>query len=124
MTTILIRGSRILDWESLHDVFAEAFGFPDFYGRSMNAWIDWMTELDDPSAGMTSIHVEAGAMLVLQLEDVDDLARRCPEIYDAIVECSAFVNWRRLERGRQAVIALSFHSPPRQSERCSPASVS
>jgi len=28
-----------VDSESFHSVFSEAFGFPGFYGRNMNAWI-------------------------------------------------------------------------------------
>jgi hypothetical protein len=36
------------------------------------------------------------------------LKREHAEQYDAIVECSAFVNWRRIERGLPPVLALSF----------------
>ena len=83
-------------------------GFPDFYGKNMNAWIDCMTSLDDPADGMTSIHAPQGGVLVLELSDATDLARRCPEIYDAIIECSSFVNHRKLAVGEPAVLALSF----------------
>lgn len=101
--------SRITDWDTLHTVFAETFGFPDFYGRNMDAWIDCMTYLDDPDAGMTRVHAPPGGVVVLQLEDVASFARRCPELYDAIIECAAFVNWRRIEIGQTPVLALSFH---------------
>jgi hypothetical protein len=109
MTLVKLDTSRIRDWATFHDVFAETFGFPNFYGRNMNAWIDCMTFLDDPGAGMSSIHAPPGGALVLQLEDVDSFAARCPELYAAIIECSAFVNWRRIEGGGDAVLALSFH---------------
>jgi len=33
----------ITDWASFHDVFMHTLGFPDFYGRNMDAWIDCMT---------------------------------------------------------------------------------
>ena len=46
----------IHDCNSFHDEFARVFGFPSFYGRNMNAWIDCMTSLDEPEDGMTSIH--------------------------------------------------------------------
>ena len=32
--------------------------------------------------------------------------KRCPEQYDALVECSAFVNFRRTQIGKTPVIAL------------------
>ena len=106
--------SRITDWDTFHAVFAEVFGFPDFYGRNMNAWIDCMTYLDDPDAGMTAVYVPPGSVVTLQLEDVDSFARRCPALYDAVVECAAFVNWRRIEIGQKPMLALSFYkTPPR-----------
>jgi Barstar (barnase inhibitor) len=75
----------------------------------MDAWIDCMTYLDEPAAGMSAVHAPPGCVLVLQLDEARDFASRCPEQYAAVVECSAFVNWRRLEKGANAVLALSFY---------------
>ena len=111
-TVIKLDTRRIVEWETLHEVFAEVFGFPGFYGRNMNAWIDCMTYLDDPPAGMTNVHVPLGDVLVLQLDEVDSFARKCTEQYEAVIECAAFVNWRRIEQGQPAVLALSFHKSP------------
>jgi hypothetical protein len=74
----------------------------------MNAWIDCMSDLDDPGAGMTAVYAPPGGVVALQIDGAGDLMRRCPEQYAAIVECSAFVNWRRMEQGEAPVIALSF----------------
>ncbi len=109
MTSVRIDGSAITDWTTFHDVFQQAFGFPSFYGRNMNAWIDCLTSLDEPDDGMTSVHAPPGGVLVLQLDHADDFAKRCPEQYEAIVECAAFVNWRRIETGGEPVVALSFY---------------
>ena len=54
MAVVRMDCDRITDWESFHSLFAEVFGFPDFYGRNMNAWIDCMSYLDDSEGGMTS----------------------------------------------------------------------
>ncbi|MEX2140878.1 MAG: barstar family protein [Pirellulales bacterium] len=107
---ISIDASRISNWDSFHDTFAEALGFPGFYGRNMDAWIDCMTYLDDPDAGMTSVHVVLGDVVALCISAVTDFKKRCPEIYDALIECSSFVNYRRIERGDQAILALSFYA--------------
>jgi hypothetical protein len=104
-----IDGSKILDWDSFHDHFCERLGFPEFYGRNMNAWNDCMTSLDAPEDGMSSVHVTSGDILVLCISEAKDLKKRCPDIYDALIECSAFVNYRRIEMGQPAVLALSFH---------------
>jgi hypothetical protein len=100
--------ARIADWDSFHDVCAQALGFPGFYGRNMNAWIDCMTSLDEPGDGMTSVHAPKGGVLVLSLSDATEFAARCPDIFDALVECSAFVNYRRMDVGDPPVLALSF----------------
>ena len=91
---------RIIDWETFHDLFAEVLGFPDYYGRNMNAWIDCMTDLDD---------TPTGGIVILELEHVDDFSHRCPEQYQAIINGTAFVNWRKIEIGEPTVIALSFY---------------
>lgn len=105
---VRIDTAQIVDAASLHDVFAAAFGFPDYYGRNMDAWIDCMTYLDDPEAGMTTVHAPPGGVVTVVLDDVAGFARRCPREYAALVECAAFVNWRRIERGAPAVLALAF----------------
>ena len=105
----------ITGWETFHTAFAETFGFPEFYGRNMDAWIDCMTYLDDPKSGMTTVHALPGGVVTLQLEDVNSFAQRCPEQYEAIIECTAFVNWRRMDNTNAApVLTLSFYkTPPR-----------
>ena len=67
-----------------------------------------MTYLDDPDASMTAVYAPPGGLVALQLEDIDAFARRCPELYNEIVECTAFVNWRRIQNGQTPVLALSF----------------
>ena len=55
------------DWDSFHHEFNRVFGFPDFYGRNMDAWIDYMTSIDAPDDGMTNIHCESGKVLTIEL---------------------------------------------------------
>jgi Barstar (barnase inhibitor) len=109
MVLVRVHTTKIRDWASFHDVFSETFGFPDLYGRNMDAWIDCMASLDDPAAGMSKIHAPEGGVLTLQLDGVDGFAERCPEQYRAVVDCCAFVNWRRIEVGQPAVLALSYY---------------
>jgi RNAse (barnase) inhibitor barstar len=102
--------NNIKDWDSFHNEFARVFGFPDFYGRNMNAWVDCLTSLDAPEDGMTSVHCEPSSVMTLELANVKAFANCCPEQYDAVIECSALVNRRRLEMGDPPVLALSFHN--------------
>ena len=108
-TRVNIDTRKITDWDSFHSLFADTFGFPVFYGRNMDAWIDCLTSIDEPEDAMTTIHAPAGGVVVLHLEHARDFASRCPDLYDAIIECSSFVNYRRVVDGGGPVIALSFH---------------
>jgi RNAse (barnase) inhibitor barstar len=100
---------NIRDWPSFHEEFARAFGFPDFYGKNMDAWVDCMQSLDVPYHGMSTVHCELGSVLTLELENVKQFRERCPEQYNALIECAAFVNWSRIETGGSSVLALSFY---------------
>ncbi len=96
---VAIDASEILDWPSFHAVFAKAFGFPDFYGRNMNAWIDCMTDLDEPGLGMSKVHAPANGIVLIKVVNAKDFSTRCPEQAAALNDCAAFVNWRRCEQG-------------------------
>lgn len=80
--------------------------FPPFYGANMDAWIDCMTYADDPEARMLARPVRPGELLTLQIDDTSNFAVRCPEQFKALLECIAFVNYRRVEIGGRPVLSL------------------
>lgn len=105
MPTVQIEGADLSSWESFHDAFSKAFGFPSFYGRNMDAWIDCMTSLDAPEDGMTTIHGSASDPVVLHIANADSIPT---DVFGGLTDCAAFVNWRRVEVGEPAILALSF----------------
>lgn len=105
-TGVRLQTRNITDWDSFHSACAETLGFPGFYGRNMDAWIDCLTSLDDAGAGMTSVTVAPGELFHLEVADSADFQKRSPEIFQAFMECAAFVNWRRVEQGERPVLAL------------------
>jgi len=105
---VSIDARKITDSASFHSVFAEEFGFPSYYGRNMDAWIDCMTSLDTPEDGMSKVHVKPGHVVVIQIEHAQDFVARCPKLYADLVKCSSFVNWRLIEKGHEPLLALSF----------------
>lgn len=92
---------KITDWDTFHTVCKDVFGFPDFYGRNMDAWIDCMYSINSPEHGMTKVHVDVGGILVIKVDHAEDFKERCPEQHDALVECTAFVNYGRA-RGHES----------------------
>jgi hypothetical protein len=65
-----------------------------------------MTYLDDPDSGMSGVTVEKGGLVVIRVENASAFKKRCPEQYDALVECAAFVNYRRVDVGESPILAL------------------
>jgi hypothetical protein len=107
MATAHLNTESISDWQSFHEVCREVFGFPDFYGMNMDAWIDCMSYLDE-DAGMSRLHLADGEMLNIEVTDTESFNSRLPEIFDALVECSAFVNQRYIDTGKSPVLSLIF----------------
>lgn len=99
MKKVIINAEEITDWESFHDVFQKRLEFPAYYGRNLDAWIDCM---GDEAITEDFLH--------LRIEGMKELKERSPEIYEAIAECSAFVNYRLTENGEDPVLALSYHA--------------
>jgi hypothetical protein len=57
---------------------------------------------------MMEVIVGDGDVLTLQFDGAAEFAARCPDQYRAIIECAAFVNWRRIDIGQRPIVALSF----------------
>lgn len=90
-----INTRRITNWKTFHNVFANDFDFPDYYGRNMNAWIDCMDDY----------LVES---IVIDLENCAELKNDNPDILEAIMECAAFINHRRTVEGNNSFIIISM----------------
>tara|TARA_R110000782_G_scaffold13976_15_gene41005 strand:- start:18 stop:359 length:342 start_codon:yes stop_codon:yes gene_type:complete len=103
-----IDADRITNEASFHDIFNKAFGFPDFYGRNMNAWVDCMTSLDVPEDGLTKIHAPVDQPLKLIVKEASDFERRCPELLKTMLICAAFVNGRRMETDERPVLLVAL----------------
>lgn len=63
---------------------------------------------------MASVHGSASDPVVLQLDNANAVPR---EIFDGLIECAAFVNWRRLEIGEPAILMLSFNRSVRRLQK-------
>ncbi len=86
------------DWESFHDFFAKTFEFPSYYGRNMDAWNDCMSDYCYDN-GLVSLHIDNATKLKAQN----------PEVFEALIECSAFINWRSTDKDGEPLIVLSFY---------------
>lgn len=106
MAHVTLPTAEITDFDTFHTMCARTLGFPGFYGRNMNAWIDCMTYLEDQSAGMTTVTVAKGEQLLIEIPDSMALKQRAPDVFEALIECTAAVNERYVQDGDPPVIAL------------------
>lgn len=106
---IRLDAGKFLTWNTFHSYFHRKFGFPDFYGRNMNAWIDCISDLDKRENGMvTNISIKKGQCVVFKIMNADALKSQAFEIYLALIESSAFINRRRKDAEELPLIFLSF----------------
>ena len=71
--------------------------FPDYYGENMNAWIDCIDELSDKPT-------------LLEIDNGKYLEENTPKLLNAILECGAFVNYRKIEVRKKPNLIISTNS--------------
>ncbi len=104
---VRINTELITSWDTFHQVFKMTFGFPEFYGNNMNAWIDCMSYIDDKETGMTKVWINETDTLVIQLTNCADFKKSYFDIYMELFESVASVNFRKLDAGGHAMIAVA-----------------
>jgi hypothetical protein len=107
MATATLHASAISDWDTFHEACREAFGFPDSYGRTMNAWIDCLTRLDQGD-GMSRFRLTPHETLTVKVRGADAFAARCPVQALALVTATAAVNRRHVADGKWPMVALVY----------------
>jgi hypothetical protein len=98
MAEVTFDTEQIHDWEAFHTQSAKVFGFPDFYGRNMNAWIDCLTYLPEGD-GMSQFTLAPSEQLFIRLTNFKIFSQGQTEICLALLECAAFVNQRYISAG-------------------------
>ncbi len=105
MARARLNTAAIVDFDSFHEESRRVFGFPDFYGRNMNAWIDCLTYLYDGD-GMSRFTLRQGEVLRIEVVSAGRWRRDSPETLDALVDCTAFVNQRYVAAGQAPPLHL------------------
>ncbi len=98
-------GTRITDWPSFHLQSQAVFGFPPFYGRTQDAWIDSLSDLYAPD-GLSRFRLAASEHLTITLTDTEGLCTRAPDVLAGFVACVAAVNVRYREAGERPPLRL------------------
>ena len=107
LATVRLPAREITDWGTFHAVCQRTLGFPHFYGRNMDAWIDCLSSLDEEEgAGMTRFALKDGERLLIEIDESMAFKERIPEVFSALIDCTAFVNNRYVEHGQPPLVGL------------------
>jgi RNAse (barnase) inhibitor barstar len=105
VSTIKLNGELLTDWDAFHTISQQAFGFPDFYGRNISAWIDCLSYLRDAD-GMSSVRLSADEMLTIALSHSELVQQRFPELLEELQFCVAMINERYEDYGEKPALQL------------------
>ena len=108
---IHIDARKLTDAAGLHASLSEALGFPATYGKNLDALIDCLSDLDNPSTGMTKVHVFPGQTALLAISHLDQTGKNAAKVktqMQALNDVVAFVNFRRLEKKQPPLLAVAY----------------
>jgi RNAse (barnase) inhibitor barstar len=105
MASAELNGASILGWDTFHSESRAAFGFPDFYGHTMDAWVDCLSYLRDED-GMTRFRLKPNEVLEIVVKDSAQMRERVPELLEEMTFCIAGINERYEDYGEKPALAL------------------
>ncbi|AMP06919.1 barstar family protein [Collimonas pratensis] len=105
MPSASLNGEMITGWDSFHSESAKAFGFPEFYGRNMNAWIDCLSYLRDED-GMSKFRLKENEVLNIEVLHSEKLRQHAAEILEELEFCIAAINERYDDYGEKPALKL------------------
>ncbi len=100
-----LNGANITDWAAFHAACRSTFGFPDFYGDNMDAWVDCLSYLRDDE-GMTTFQLMPDEVLQIELSDAALMRKQAPEILAELEFCITVINERYADYGEKPALKL------------------
>jgi RNAse (barnase) inhibitor barstar len=102
---VRLNGAELRDWPSFHRECQVKFGFPDFYGRNMDAWVDCLSSLREGD-GMSAFTLAEDETLQIEIENSSVLQNQATGILDTLLDCIDAVNERYTENGEKVAVEL------------------
>lgn len=107
MASVELNGEAIVDTDSFHAECKRAFGFPEFYGNSMDAWVDCLSYLRDDD-GMTRFKLKGAEVLEIVVLKSAAMRARAPDLLDEMSYCVAGINERYDDYGEKPALKLTL----------------
>ena len=107
MAKVTLDGATMSDWDAFHAQSRAAFGFPDFYGCSMDAFVDCLSYLRDDD-GMSAIRLGPDQVLQIDILHADAWRATQPEMLEEVLYCIAGINERYEDYGEQPALKVDL----------------
>ncbi|UVW28451.1 barstar family protein [Massilia sp. H6] len=105
MATAELNGAAIVDEASFHLESRRAFGFPDSYADSIDAWVDCLSYLRDDE-NMTKFTIKPGEVLEIVIVDAGKMKLAVPDLLEEIAFCVGGINERYQDYGDEPALEL------------------
>ncbi|MFP5394370.1 MAG: barstar family protein, partial [Gammaproteobacteria bacterium] len=99
-----LNGGAMADEAGFHAECKRAFGFPEFYGNSMDAWVDCLSYLRDDE-NMTKFRLKPNEVLEIV---VTNAAAMHPDLREEMTYCVAGINERYDDYGEKPALKLTL----------------
>ena len=107
MASVELNGALIADAAGFHAECKRAFGFPEFYGNSMDAWVDCLSYLRDEE-NMTRFRLKPNEVLDIVVTGADAMKVKVPDLLEEVAYCVAGINERYEDYGEKPALRLSL----------------
>ncbi|KAA8993836.1 barstar family protein [Affinibrenneria salicis] len=103
--SITLNFSSIKTVDELYDELSLKLGFPDFFGRNIDAVIDCMFGVRYPDEGMIKVNVSEDGCLSLNIKNFSSADVK---LKDSIIHIVEYVNYKYQFKGLEPAILLCF----------------
>ena len=105
MASVQLNGAAIVDEAAFHLESRRAFGFPESYANSIDAWVDCLSYLRDDE-NMTALRLKPNEVLEIVIIDGPALQQRLPDLVEEIAFCIGGINERYEDYGEKPALKL------------------
>lgn len=105
MASAELNGASIVGWDTFHSECKQAFGFPESYGNTMDAWVDCLSYLRDED-GMSRFQLKPNEVLEIIVKHAAAMREHAPDLLEELTFCVAGINERYEDYGEQPALAL------------------
>ncbi|MES2901934.1 MAG: barstar family protein [Pseudomonadota bacterium] len=105
MASAELNGAAITGMDAFHAESRRVFGFPEFYGNTMDAWVDCMSYLRDADA-MSTFRLKPNEVLEIVVKDAAAMRAQAPDVLEELSYCVAGINERYEDYGEKPALKL------------------